>query len=89
MNSTDKAYRRDCFILDLLDSSCRMQPSGDISDYDEAIQDYKMLLDDAILRNDKREMSQLRKEIQQCRAEKRILKRMIDTIQKEQETATT
>lgn len=86
-NSTDMAYQRDMFLLSAFSRGCSIQPSENLKDYDNAIQEYEALLDDAIWRNDKQEIQQLRKEIQQTRAEKRIAKRMIDTKQKEMRVA--
>ena len=89
MNSTDKTYQRDCFLLQFIGSSCQLEPQGSIDDYNEAIEEYQELLQYAIEFGNENEMKQLRKDIQRCKAEKRILKRMIDTNPIEQEMATT
>lgn len=73
MNSTDKAYRRDQFLLDFLDSGCPAVSTANKSDYDEAISEYQMLLSEAIRRNDTSEIKQLRAEIQRTKAEKRMI----------------
>lgn len=77
MNSTDKAYERDMLLMDFLDCAC---PRGDlntstIDDYNNALEDYYMLLDCAKTSSEKAE---LRREIQHCKAEKRKLKRLIE-----------
>ena len=79
-NSTDMAYRRDSFILKFLDSVC--QPTKeysqqDIDDCNEAISEYECMLQYAIDVGDKREIANLRAEIQHLKAEKRTIKRML------------
>lgn len=77
MNSSDQAYQRDMFLLDFIDSKC---PDADcsLSDYDEALEEYQILLSDAIARGNKTEIKDLRRDIQRCRVEKRNYKRMIN-----------
>ena len=93
-NSTDLAYERDNFILKFLDSDCgtdicNTASEQDIEEYDEVLMEYECLLQDAIDRGDKREIKQLRSEIQHCKAEKRRIKRMIDANKREPELAYT
>lgn len=93
-NSTDLAYERDNFILKFLDSDCgtdicNTASEQDIEEYDEVLMEYECLLQDAIDRGDKREIKQLRSEIQHCKAEKRRIKRMIDANKRETELAYT
>ena len=76
-NTTEMAYERDNFILQFLDCGCVSETECDISDYDDALEEYGFLLQNAINRGDKREIKQLRSEIQHCKAEKRIIKRMM------------
>ena len=81
MNSTDKAYRRDNFLLEFLDSKCVPTKTDytqqDIADRNEAISEYEYMLQYAIDVGDKREISNLRAEIQHLKAEKRNIKRML------------
>ena len=81
MNSTDKAYRRDNFLLEFLDSKCVPTKTDytqqDIADCNEAISEYEYMLQYAIDVEDKREISNLRAEIQHLKAEKRNIKRML------------
>lgn len=88
-NSTDLAYERDNFILQFLDCGCVSETECDISDYDDALEEYGFLLQDAIARDDKKEIKQLRREIQHCKAEKRRIKKMIDANKRETEIAYT
>ena len=93
-NSTDLAYERDNFILKFLDSDCgtdiyNIASEQDIEEYNEALMEYECLLQNAIDKGDKREIKQLRSEIQHCKAEKRRIKRMIDANKKETELAYT
>lgn len=88
-NSTDLAYERDNFILQFLDCGCPSQTECDISDYGDALEEYGFLLQSAIDLGDKREIKQLRSEIQHCKAEKRRIKRMIDANKREMEIAYT
>lgn len=88
-NSTDLAYERDKFILQFLDCGCVSQTECDISDYDDALEEYGFLLQNAIDLGDKREIKQLRSEIQHCKAEKRRVKKMIDANKRETEIAYT
>ena len=88
-NSTDLAYERDNFILQFLDSECGTTSVQDIKEYDEALEEYGFLLQNAIDIGDKREIKQLRSEIQHCKAEKRRIKRMIDANKREMEIAYT
>ena len=79
-NSTDMAYRRDSFILQFIDSVC--QPTKEYSQQDiaycnEAISEYECMLQYAIDVGDKREIANLRAEIQHLKAEKRTIKRML------------
>ena len=76
-NTTELAYERDNFILQFLDCGCASQTECDISDYDDALEEYGFLLQNAIDLGDKREIKQLRSEIQHCKAEKRRIKRMM------------
>lgn len=94
VNSTDLAYERDNFILQFLDSECgagicENTSEQDIEEYDEALMEYGCMLQDAIDRGDKREIKQLRSEMQHCKAEKRRIKRMIDANKREMELAYT
>lgn len=89
MNSTDKAYQRDCFLLDFLDSNCNSELSNDISEYDKAIEEYREMLSYAIARNDIYEIAELRREIQHCKAEKRIAKKRLIENQNEMRIALT
>lgn len=80
MNSTDRAYRRDEFILQFLDSVC--QPPKEysqqsIDDCNDAIAEYECLLQNAIDSQNKQEIAFLRSEIQHAKAEKRNIKRMM------------
>ena len=81
MNSTDKAYRRDNFLLEFLDSKCVPTKTDytqqDIADCNEAISEYEYMLQYAIDVGDKWEISNLRAEIQHLKAEKRNIKRML------------
>ena len=81
MNSTDKAYRRDNFLLEFLDSKCVPTKTDytqqDIADCNEAISEYECMLQYAIDVGDKREIANLRAEIQHLKAEKRTIKRML------------
>ena len=81
MNSTDKAYRRDNFLLEFLDSKCVPTKTDytqqDIADCNEAISEYEYMLQYAIDVGDKRAISNLRAEIQHLKAEKRNIKRML------------
>lgn len=81
MNSTDKAYRRDNFLLELLDSKCVPDKTDytqqEIDDCNEAISEYECLLQNAIDVGNKREIANLRAEIQHLKAEKRNIKRML------------
>ena len=93
-NSTDLAYERDNFILKFLDSDCGADicdtaSEQDIEECNEALMEYECLLQNAIDRGDKREIKQLRSEIQHCKAEKRRIKRMIDANKRETELAYT
>lgn len=93
-NSTDLAYERDYFILQFLDSECstgihETATEQDISECDNALEEYGFLLQDAINLGDKREIKQLRREIQHCKAEKRRIKKMIDANKREMELAYT
>ena len=58
MNSTDKAYRRDNFLLEFLDSKCVPTKTDytqqDIADCNEAISEYEYMLQYAIDVGDKR-----------------------------------
>ena len=78
-NSTDLAYEQEMFFLKFLDSECvEERPSvPELSEYDEAIEEYEELLINAINYGDKKEIKQLRSEIQHCKAEKRRIKRMM------------
>ena len=79
-NSTDMAYRRDNFILQFLDSACeptKGYSQQDIADCNEAISEYECMLQYAIDVGDKREIANLRAEIQHLKAEKRTIKRML------------
>ena len=81
MNSTDMAYKRDNFLLEFLDSKCVPTKTDctqqDIADCNEAISEYEYMLQYAIDVGDKREISNLRAEIQHLKAEKRNIKRML------------
>lgn len=81
MNSTDKAYRRDNFLLEFLDSKCVLDKTEytqqEIDDCNEAISEYECLLQNAIDVGNKREIANLRAEIQHLKAEKRNIKRML------------
>ena len=81
MNSTDKAYKRDNFLLEFLDAKCVPTKTDytqqDIADCNEAISEYEYMLQYAIDVGDKREISNLRAEIQHLKAEKRNIKRML------------
>lgn len=90
-NSTDLAYERDMFFLKFLDSECTEEHPTvpKLSEYDEAIEEYEELLLNAINSGDKKEIKQLRSEIQHCKAEKRRIKRMIDANKRETEIAYT
>ena len=81
MNSTDMAYKRDNFLLEFLDSKCVPTKTDytqqDIADCNEAISEYEYMLQYAIDIGDKREISNLRAEIQHLKAEKRNIKRML------------
>lgn len=81
MNSTDKAYRRDNFLLEFLDSKCVPDKTDytqkEIDDCNEAISEYECLLQNAIDVGNKREIANLRAEIQHLKAEKRNIKRML------------
>ena len=81
MNSTDMAYKRDNFLLEFLDSKCVPTKADytqqDIADCNEAISEYEYMLQYAIDVGDKREISNLRAEIQHLKAEKRNIKRML------------
>ena len=79
-NSTDMAYRRDNFILQFLDSQCMPTKAEhtqqEIADCNKAISEYECMLQYAIDVGDKREIANLRAEIQHLKAEKRNIKRM-------------
>lgn len=81
MNSTDKAYRRDNFLLEFIDSKCVPDKTEytqqEIDDCNEAISEYECLLQNAIDVGNKREIANLRAEIQHLKAEKRNIKRML------------
>lgn len=81
MNSTDKAYRRDNFLLEFLDAKCvtdkEEYTQQEIDNCNEAISEYECLLQNAIDVGDKREIANLRAEIQHLKAEKRNIKRML------------
>ena len=80
-NSTDLAYERDNFILRFLDCECIQRDASytdrDIRDCNEAISEYECMLQYAIDVGDKREIANLRAEIQHLKAEKRTIKRML------------
>lgn len=80
-NSTDLAYERDNFILQFLDCECYGSlcdyPEQNIEDCNEAIREYEILLQSRIDVRDKKEIKQLRAEIQHVKAEKRKIKRMM------------
>lgn len=80
-NSTDMAYRRDNFLLEFLDSQCvptkAEHTQQEITDCNEAISEYECMLQYAIDVGDKREIANLRAEIQHLKAEKRNIKRML------------
>ena len=88
-NSTDLAYERDKFILQFLDCGCVFEAACDVSDYDDALEEYGFLLQNAIDIGDKQEIKRIRSEIQHCKAEKRRIKRMIDANKREMEIAYT
>lgn len=88
-NSTDLAYERDKFILQFLDCGCVFETECDVSDYDDALEEYGFLLQNAIDIGDKQEIKRIRSEIQHCKAEKRRIKRMIDVNKIETEKAYT
>lgn len=80
-NTTELAYERDNFLLKFLDCQCVVNSKNyaeqDIEDCNEAISEYECLLQHAIEKGNKDEISQLRKEIQHEKAEKRRIKRMM------------
>ena len=80
-NSTDLAYERDNFILQFLDCECCGSlcdyPEQNIEDFNEAIREYEILLQSRIDVRDKKEIKQLRAEIQHVKAKKRKIKRMM------------
>ena len=80
-NSTDMAYKRDNFILQFIDSQCMPTKAEhtqqEITDCNEAISEYECMLQYAIDVGDKREIANLRVEIQHLKAEKRNIKRML------------
>lgn len=80
-NSTDMAYKRDNFLLKFLDSQCvptkAEHTQQEITDCNEAISEYECMLQYAIDVGDKREIANLRAEIQHLKAEKRNIKRML------------
>lgn len=80
-NSTDLAYERDNFILRFLDCECIQRDASytdrDIRDCNEAISEYECMLQHAIDVGDRNEISQLRREMQNVKAEKRKIKRMM------------
>lgn len=76
MNSTDKAYKRDLLLLELIDSDCMVSSAESVSDYDKSISEYLMLINDRIQHNDLKEVANLRRDLQRCRAEKRNFKRL-------------
>lgn len=81
MNSADKAYKRDIFLLEFLDSKCMPTKTDytqhEIADCNNAISEYECLLQNAIDVGDKREIANLRAEIQHLKVEKRNIKRML------------
>lgn len=80
-NSTDMAYKRDNFILQFIDSQCMPTKAEhtqqEITYCNEAISEYECMLQYAIDVGDKREIANLRVEIQHLKAEKRNIKRML------------
>lgn len=88
-NSSDKAYERDMLMLELAGGCDGYGADCELSDYDDAIEEYNSLLQYAIDRNDKEQIRMLRAEIQRTKVEKRISKRMIDTSQNRMEIAYT
>lgn len=83
-NSTDLAYERDKFLLMFAnggENCCLINNENvteqDIKDCNYAIEEYEELLLRAIDYGDKKEMKQLRSEIQHVKAEKRRIKKLL------------
>lgn len=79
-NSSDLAYERDEFFLLFANGGevcCEMDSDIDLEEYDIAIEEYEELLYYAVLYNDKKQIKQLRGEIQHLKVEKRNIKRMM------------
>lgn len=83
MNSSDVVYDRGLFLLSFMDSECSCETETTAEDYDDAIEEYQFLLDDAILKNNSKEIADLRRDIQKCKVEKRRFKRMINKMTSE------
>lgn len=80
-NSSDLAYERDEFFLLFANGGevcCDITNSDiELKEYDIAIEEYEELLYYAVLYNDKKQIKQLRGEIQHLKVEKRNIKRMM------------
>jgi hypothetical protein len=80
-NSTDLAYEKERFLLQFIDSECipsnKEYTEQDIHECDEAIAEYEGLLRHEIDLGNTVQISQIRKEIQHEKVEKRNIKRMM------------
>lgn len=65
-------------ILSMDECPCETDLSScTLDDYDEAIQLYQEFLNNAIIRNDKEEIKQLRRDIQRTKEEKRNFQKLL------------
>lgn len=100
-NTSDHIYDFNCMLLSALsfdENSCFMESSAEkavsmdtlkeeYADCNDAIFDYQILLNDAILHNDTKQIASLRRSIQTIKITKRRVKERMDILKKsEKET---
>lgn len=84
MNSSENKYMSDLLTLALISPETFNEsteyndvPKESDLDYEEELNTWNMMLQDAIKRNDKKQVSTIRKDIQRMKTEKRIKGRLI------------